>query len=91
MIFWLKEQGVVFIEQPMPKTAYADTAWLTQRSPLPVIADEAFQTVADLEKVNGVYSGINVKLMKCGGYAGSLYHNENGQGAWYEGHDRVYD
>jgi L-alanine-DL-glutamate epimerase-like enolase superfamily enzyme len=67
MIFWLKEQGVVFIEQPMSKTAYADTAWLTQRSPLPVIADEAFQTAADLEKVNGVYSGINVKLMKCGG------------------------
>jgi L-alanine-DL-glutamate epimerase-like enolase superfamily enzyme len=66
-ILWLKEQGVVFIEQPMAKTAYADTAWLTQRSPIPVIADEAFQTVADLEKVNGVYSGINVKLMKCGG------------------------
>jgi L-Ala-D/L-Glu epimerase len=67
MILWLKEQGVVYIEQPMSKTAYADTAWLTQRSPLPVIADEAFQTVADLEKVKGVYSGINVKLMKCGG------------------------
>ena len=66
-ILWLKEQGVVFIEQPMSKTAYADIAWLTQRSPIPVIADEAFQTVADLEKVNGVYSGINVKLMKCGG------------------------
>jgi L-alanine-DL-glutamate epimerase-like enolase superfamily enzyme len=67
MIFWLKEQGVVFVEQPMSKTAYADIAWLTQRSPLPVIADEAFQTVADLEKISGVYSGINVKLMKCGG------------------------
>ena len=67
MIFWLKEQGVVFIEQPMAKTAYADISWLTQRSPLPIIADEAFQTEADLEKVNGVYSGINVKLMKCGG------------------------
>jgi L-alanine-DL-glutamate epimerase-like enolase superfamily enzyme len=67
MIFWLKEQGVMFIEQPMSKTAFADIAWLTQRSPLPVIADEAFQTVADFEKVNGVYSGINVKLMKCGG------------------------
>jgi L-alanine-DL-glutamate epimerase-like enolase superfamily enzyme len=67
MIFWLKEQGVVFIEQPMSKTAVADITWLTQHSPLPVIADEAFQTVADLEKVKGVYSGINVKLMKCGG------------------------
>lgn len=66
-IFWLKEQGVVFVEQPMSKTALADIAWLTQRSPLPVIADEALQTLADLEKVNGIYSGINVKLMKCGG------------------------
>lgn len=67
MIFWLKEQGVVFVEQPMAKTAYEDTAWLTQRSPLPVIADEAFQTIADFEKVKGAYHGINVKLMKCGG------------------------
>jgi L-Ala-D/L-Glu epimerase len=66
-IYWLKEQGVVFVEQPMSKTAIADIAWLTQRSPLPVIADEAFQTIGDLEKVNGIYSGINVKLMKCGG------------------------
>jgi L-Ala-D/L-Glu epimerase len=66
-IYWLKEQGVVFVEQPMSKTAIADIAWITQRSPLPVIADEALQTLEDLEKVNGIYSGINVKLMKCGG------------------------
>jgi L-Ala-D/L-Glu epimerase len=67
MIYWLKDQGVVFVEQPMSKNAFADIAWITQRSPLPVIADEALQTLADLEKVKGVYSGINVKLMKCGG------------------------
>ncbi len=67
LIFWLKEQGVVYIEQPLSKTAFADAAWLTERSPLPVIADEAFQIAADLEKVSGSYSGINVKLMKCGG------------------------
>jgi L-alanine-DL-glutamate epimerase-like enolase superfamily enzyme len=51
----------------MDKSAYADTAWLTQRSPIPVIADEAFQTIADFEKVKEAYHGINVKLMKCGG------------------------
>jgi L-alanine-DL-glutamate epimerase-like enolase superfamily enzyme len=67
MIFWLKEQGVVFVEQPMPKDSFADIAWLTRESPLPVMADEALQTLADLEKINGIYSGINVKLMKCGG------------------------
>jgi L-alanine-DL-glutamate epimerase-like enolase superfamily enzyme len=67
MIFWLKERGVVFVEQPMPKTMVDDIAWLTQNSPLPVIADESVQTFNDVKKVVGVYSGINIKLMKCGG------------------------
>ena len=67
MIHWLKEQGVVFVEQPMPKESVDDAAWLTANSPLPLIADEAIQTVADFKKVQGVYSGINIKLMKCGG------------------------
>jgi len=67
MIEWLKTQDVVFVEQPMPKAFVDDIAWLTERSPLPVIADEAFQTIEDFKKVQGVYSGINIKLMKCGG------------------------
>jgi L-Ala-D/L-Glu epimerase len=67
MIQWLKEQGVVFVEQPMPKESVDDIAWLTARSPLPVIADEAVQTIADITKIQGVYNGINIKLMKCGG------------------------
>ncbi len=67
MAHWLKEQGVVFIEQPMPKSLSADIAWLTKNSPLPVMADEAFQTIADFAKIQGVYSGVNIKLMKCGG------------------------
>ena len=67
MSYWLKEQGVVFVEQPMSKTSFDDVAWLTQNSPLPIIADEAFQTIGDFKKVQGVYSGINIKLMKCGG------------------------
>jgi L-Ala-D/L-Glu epimerase len=67
MTQWLKDQGVVFVEQPMPKAAIDDLAWLTQNSPLPVIADEAIQTIGDFKKVQGVYSGINIKLMKCGG------------------------
>jgi L-alanine-DL-glutamate epimerase-like enolase superfamily enzyme len=67
MIQWLKEKNVIFVEQPMPKKQVDDIAWLTQNSPLPVIADEAVQTVNDLLSVKGVYSGINIKLMKCGG------------------------
>lgn len=66
-IHWLKENGVVFVEQPMPKTAIDDMAWLTQHSPLPTIADEAIQRLPDVLKAHGVYNGINIKLMKCTG------------------------
>jgi L-Ala-D/L-Glu epimerase len=66
-IHWLKENGVVFVEQPMPKTAVDDIAWLTQNSPLPIIADESLQRLSDVMKVYGIYNGINIKLMKCTG------------------------
>lgn len=67
MAHWLKEQNVIYLEQPMPKTMTEETGWLTQNSPLPVIADEAFQTKDDLFRVKDFYDGINIKLMKCGG------------------------
>ena len=67
MVCWLQEQGVVFVEQPLPVTALDDTAWLTERSPLPIIADEAFHRLPDVAAFRGIYSGINIKLMKSTG------------------------
>jgi L-alanine-DL-glutamate epimerase-like enolase superfamily enzyme len=67
MVYWLKDQGVEFVEQPLPKTAVEDMAWLTERSPLPTIADEAFQRLGDVATFRDVYSGINIKLMKSTG------------------------
>lgn len=67
MMDWLCEQGVVLVEQPMPKESIDDMAWLTQHSSLPTIADEAVQRLADIERLRGVYSGVNIKLMKCTG------------------------
>jgi L-alanine-DL-glutamate epimerase-like enolase superfamily enzyme len=67
MAVWLKEKGVIFLEQPMPKEMKDDIAWLTKESPLPVIGDEAIQNINDLLNNKEVYSGINIKLMKCGG------------------------
>ena len=67
MVHWLKEQGIEFVEQPLPKTAVDDMAWLTENSPLPIIADEAFQRLGDIAAFKGVYSGINIKLMKSTG------------------------
>lgn len=67
MIHWLKEKGIVMIEQPMPKEKIDDIAWLTERSPLPVFADESIQRLADVRRVAGAFTGINIKLMKCTG------------------------
>nr|WP_319509805.1 dipeptide epimerase [uncultured Draconibacterium sp.] len=67
MIHWMDEQGIVFVEQPMPKELVDDMAWLTEHSPLPTIADEAFQRIHDIPKFKDVYSGINIKLMKSTG------------------------
>lgn len=71
-IFWLKEQGVVLVEQPLPVAALDDTAWLTERSPLPIIADESVQRLADIRGLAGAFNGINIKLMKCTGMREAL-------------------
>ena len=67
MIHWLNERNVNMIEQPMSKYLLDETAWLTENSPLPIIADEACQRLVDIPKLKGAYSGINIKLMKCTG------------------------
>jgi L-alanine-DL-glutamate epimerase-like enolase superfamily enzyme len=66
-IFWLRDNGVVMVEQPMAKERMDDNAWITERSPLPIFADEAIQRLADIPAVKGAYHGINIKLMKCTG------------------------
>ena len=67
MCHWLKERGCLFVEQPFDKTWIDETAWLRERSPLPIIADEAFQRLPDIKRFVGVYDGINIKLMKSTG------------------------
>ena len=66
-IYWLASQGVVMVEQPLPIAQLDDTAWLTERSPLPIFADESIQRLKDIPSLAGAFSGINIKLMKCTG------------------------
>ncbi len=68
-IHWLKEHGVIMVEQPLAKSLLDDLAWLTERSPLPIIADESVQRLPDVQRLKGCVSGINIKLMKCTGLA----------------------
>jgi len=67
LIYWLQEQGVQLIEQPMLKTDIDGNAWITEHSPIPIIGDEAVQRLADVDAAKGVYHGVNVKLMKSAG------------------------
>jgi L-Ala-D/L-Glu epimerase len=67
MIEWLATKNVDFVEQPLPKHNLEDMAWVTERSPLPTIADESCQRLEDIPHLKGVFDGINIKLMKCTG------------------------
>ena len=67
MIFWLKEQGVLLIEQPLPKHDLDGNARITEGSPLPIFADESFQRFADFSKIASAFHGVNIKLMKSTG------------------------
>jgi L-alanine-DL-glutamate epimerase-like enolase superfamily enzyme len=66
----LKELGVVFIEQPLPRGKDAELAGYT--SPLPLCADESCLDSDELAWVEGRYQMINIKLDKCGGLTSAL-------------------
>ena len=67
MLHWLHGKNVVMIEQPLPKEWLEEQAWLNERSPIPIMGDESCQRLVDVKKLHGVFSGINIKLMKCTG------------------------
>jgi L-alanine-DL-glutamate epimerase-like enolase superfamily enzyme len=61
----LARLGVALIEQPLK--AGEDDAILGFKSPVPLCADESCHTRADLPRIVGRYSHINIKLDKAGG------------------------
>lgn len=64
---WLHQQNVLLIEQPFNKNDLESSARLTEKSPIPIIADESMQRLGDIEKIKNSFTGINIKLMKCTG------------------------
>jgi L-alanine-DL-glutamate epimerase-like enolase superfamily enzyme len=78
-IYFLEEKNVLLVEQPFPVKNISDSAWLSERSPLPIIADESFQTADDLETIKNSFNGINIKLMKCGGLSEAYKLIEKGR------------
>jgi L-alanine-DL-glutamate epimerase-like enolase superfamily enzyme len=68
----LQKEGCVLIEQPFDKKDLVLTQRLKAELSIPLIADEACQTIDDIDKIKASFSGINVKLQKCGGISPAL-------------------
>ncbi|GAA2981936.1 enolase C-terminal domain-like protein [Actinokineospora diospyrosa] len=63
----MAESRVELVEQPIAPGQRDRLAWVTARSPIPVVADEDVATVEDISALEGVVDGVNIKLAKFGG------------------------
>lgn len=63
----LEKLGVELVEQPLAKDDWEGMKLLYKESSLPLFADEACVTEADVDKCAGHFHGINIKLTKCSG------------------------
>lgn len=68
----LRSFKIVFMEQPMPSKCREEYIYLKQKSPFELIADESVTDEADFDDLNKQFHGINMKLMKAGGYLNGI-------------------
>ena len=69
---WLSERGVDHIEQPTVPGDHEALARVHRESCLPIMADESCRTSMDIPGLVGCCSGINIKLLKCGGLSEAI-------------------
>jgi L-alanine-DL-glutamate epimerase-like enolase superfamily enzyme len=67
LISELEKLNCVLVEQPLNADDHEGHHWLKLRTELPIIADESIKGYEDLVNYSEAYSGVNIKLMKCGG------------------------
>ena len=63
----LKDLGVEFLEQPLPAGEVDGMKYLFKKCALPLMADESCQKEDDVDACFGLFHGVNIKLVKCGG------------------------
>lgn len=64
---------VEFIEQPLPEKCTSAYQTLKKSSPIPILLDESITDNPDFESITNLCHGINMKMMKAGGYYNGLY------------------
>lgn len=72
----MQEQGlqIEFVEQPVPAHDFEGLKYVTERSYVPVLADESVFSPEDAVKIMQMRAAdlVNIKLMKCGGLYNAL-------------------
>ncbi len=58
---------IELVEQPVARENLDGLAWVRDRSPIPVFADESCHRHADIANLAGRVDGVNLKIMKAGG------------------------
>lgn len=70
----LAGEGIAFVEQPVPARDHEALKWVSERSPVPVMADEAVHSPEDALALvrEGACAMLNIKLQKVGGISRAL-------------------
>ena len=68
----LDGERVIFMEQPMPASMGCAYAHIKNQTPIPLVADESVTDEADFELLREEFHGVNIKLMKAGGYLNAV-------------------
>jgi len=68
----LKDLPVHFIEQPLPAHKADEYRYLKKHSNYPIFADESVTDKPDFHLLREQFHGVNMKLMKAGGYINGL-------------------
>jgi len=69
-----KDLDIELVEQPVKAEDLDGLKYVTENSPVPVLADESVFSAEDALKILQLHAAdlINIKLMKCGGISGAL-------------------
>ena len=67
-----KVYNIQFFEQPLPSELVTEYKYLKKCSPYELIADESVTNSLDIEEIALQFHGVNMKLMKAGGYLNGI-------------------
>lgn len=74
-IYWLekiKKFPLVLVEQPMPAAMTEESIYLKKNCSFPLFGDESMTDHADFGILKKCFDGVNMKLMKAGGYMNGI-------------------